>query len=39
MTFRMFDKVKYSIKQDKSGLISVDELKEIFGGISEDMWK
>ncbi|CAD8079716.1 unnamed protein product [Paramecium primaurelia] len=32
MTFRMFDK-------DKSGLISVDELKEIFSGISEDMWK
>ncbi|CAD8205468.1 unnamed protein product [Paramecium pentaurelia] len=32
MTFRMLDK-------DKSGSISIDELKEIFSGISEDIWK
>ncbi|CAD8109050.1 unnamed protein product [Paramecium sonneborni] len=32
VTFRMFDK-------DKSGSITIDELKEIFSGIPEDMWK
>ncbi|CAD8110074.1 unnamed protein product [Paramecium sonneborni] len=32
LTFRMFD-------ADKSGSISLDELKQIFGGISEEMWK
>ncbi|CAK95072.1 unnamed protein product (macronuclear) [Paramecium tetraurelia] len=32
VTFRMFDK-------DKSGSITIDELKEIFSGIPEEMWK
>lgn len=36
----MFDKVIIFINiKDKSGSISIDELKEIFSGISEDMWK
>ena len=35
----MFDKVQYYIIKDKSGLISIEELREIFSGISEDMWK
>lgn len=40
----MFDKVilrSFTIlKQDGSGSISIDELKEIFGGsiVSEEMW-
>ncbi|CAD8100160.1 unnamed protein product [Paramecium primaurelia] len=32
VTFHMFDK-------DKSGSITIDELKEIFSGIPEEMWK
>ena len=35
----MFDKVFDIIIQDKSGSITIDELKEIFSGIPEEMWK